>query len=60
MCNIVRNFLLWKKGEKHQKLAPPRQKKKKKTPNLTKRGKSNILAPGLIIRILTVILIPLP
>ena len=44
------------KGRKtHQKSAPLRQEKKRKTPNLTKRGKSNVLAQGPIIRVLTVI-----
>ena len=43
------------KGRKtHQKSAPTSQKKKKKTPDLTRRGKSNVLAHGPIIRVLTV------
>jgi len=52
---IVRNFLLWKRGEKHTKNLPRETgKKKKKTPDHTKRGNSNVLAQGSFIRVLTV------
>jgi len=43
------------KGAKNTpKICPERQKKKKKIPDLTKRGKSNFLAQGSFIRVLTV------
>jgi len=59
-CYAVRNFLLWKKGEKHTKNLPPEMKRKgrKKSPDHTKRGNSDFLAHGLIIRDLTVIKLP--
>ena len=42
------------KGRKTPKICPGRQKKKKKTPDHTKRGNSNVLAQGSFIRVLTV------
>lgn len=50
MCHVVRNFLLWKRSENH----PLRQRKKKQTPDLTKRGNPNVLVQGPIIRVLSV------
>lgn len=45
------------KGEKHTKnLPPPRDEREgEEVPDLTKRGKSNALAHGPIIRVLTVV-----
>ena len=54
LCYVVRNFLLGKRGEKYTKNLPREPKKKKKTPDLTERGKSNVLAQGSFIRVLTV------
>jgi len=56
MCYVVRNFLLWKRGEKHTKNLPlETEEKRKKTPDHTKRGNSNVLAHSPIIRVLTVV-----
>jgi len=50
---VVRNFLLWKRDEKHtKKLSPETRRKGKKMLGLTKREDSNVLAQGPIIRIL--------
>ena len=55
VCYVVRNFLLWKGGEKHTKNLPFRDKRKrKKALDPTRRGKSNVLSHGPIIRVLTV------
>ena len=54
MCYLllVRNFLLWKRDEKHTKNLSPRADKKRKTPELTKRRSSNVLAQCPFIRFL--------
>jgi len=40
----AKNFLLWKRGEKHKKGIPSETKKKEKTPDLARRDSSNALA----------------
>jgi len=60
MCYVVRNFLLWKRGEKHTKKHVPRDKKKsEKTQTLLGEAscKSNVLAQGPFIRVFTVVTI---
>jgi len=58
VCYEVQNSLLRKGGKKHSKnTAPfptPRQKKKQKFPDLTRRGKSNDIAHRPIIQVFTV------
>jgi len=51
ICYVVRNFLRDKRGETPKKSAPRDKKKKRKTPDHSKRGNSNVLANGPIIRV---------
>jgi len=51
MCQVVQNFTLWRRVGKHTK-RPPLRRTRRRTPDLTSRGNSNVPAHAPIIRVL--------
>jgi len=55
MCYVVRNFLFRRRGGRHTKNLPPGTDRKEKNSDLTRRGNSDVLEHGPVIRVFVIL-----